>query len=217
VKLTDDLFAFPWEGYENNCNSYFLGGDVGALIDVGHLKFADELIGRLAAEGITPANIRLVILTHSHPDHMEAIARFSDMGLKVGMHPAAVDYLNEAGDLIYNFLGSEVPEFEVDVDLIEGPVEALDGLVQAYHTPGHEPGSICVYWPATKALATGDLLFAGGVGRTDFPGGSHSDLMAEIDRMADLEVQYLLPGHGPVLSGADQVAANYGTVRRLFG
>jgi hydroxyacylglutathione hydrolase len=217
VKLTDDLYAFPWEGYENNCNSFFLGGGVGALIDVGHLKFADELIGRMMAEGVSPDDIRLVILTHSHPDHIEAIARFTEMGLKVGMHPAAVEYLNEAGEMIYSFLGSDVPEFEVDVELIEGPVEALDDLVEVYHTPGHEPGSICVYWPERKALATGDLVFAQGVGRTDFPGGSHAELMKQIDRIASLEVEYILPGHGPVIAGETAARQNYEVIRRMFG
>ena len=164
-----------------------------------------------------PDDIRLVILTHSHPDHMEAIARFSDLGLKVGMHPAAADYLNEMGAMIYNYLGSEVPEFEVDVDLIEGAVEALDGLVEIYHTPGHEPGSICVYWPEKKALATGDLVFAQGVGRTDFPGGSHTELMAQIDRIAGLEAEYVLPGHGPVIAGKAAVQRNYQAIRQMYG
>jgi len=139
------------------------------------------------------------------------------LGLKVGMHPAAVEYLNEMGNMIYNYLGSEVPELEVDVDLIEGPVEALDGRVAIYHTPGHEPGSVCVYWPQKRALATGDLVFAQGVGRTDFPGGSHTELMTQIDRIAGLEVEYILPGHGPVVAGKAAAQRNYEAIRAMYG
>jgi glyoxylase-like metal-dependent hydrolase (beta-lactamase superfamily II) len=118
---------------------------------------------------------------------------------------------------MYQWMGSELPGVEGITPLMEGPVGALDGLVSVYHTPGHEPGSLCVYWPDQKALATGDLIFAGSVGRTDFPGGDHARLMAEIDRMAALEVEWLLPGHGPVLSGAEAVHRNCEEIRAMFG
>jgi glyoxylase-like metal-dependent hydrolase (beta-lactamase superfamily II) len=155
MKLTDDLHAFVWEGYENNCNSFFLGGEVGALIDVGHLRFVDGLLDRMRADGITPDDVRLVIVTHSHPDHMEAIPRFTEMGLQVAMHPAALAYLEQIGQAMYQWMGSELPSAEGIAPIKEGPVEALDGRVSVYHTPGHEPGSICVHWPGKRALATG--------------------------------------------------------------
>jgi glyoxylase-like metal-dependent hydrolase (beta-lactamase superfamily II) len=217
MRLTDGLHAFPWEGYENNCNSYFLGGSVGALIDPGHLRHVDRLLDRMSAEGIAPEDIRLVIVSHSHPDHMEGLPRLQELGIPAAMHPAALDYLDQVGAAMYQWMGSELPGVEGITPLMEGPVGALDGLVSVYHTPGHEPGSLCVYWPDQKALATGDLIFAGSVGRTDFPGGDHARLMAEIDRMAALEVEWLLPGHGPVLSGAEAVHRNCEEIRAMFG
>jgi len=217
LKLTDDLYAFVWEGYENNCNSFFLGGQVGALIDPGHLRFADGLVERMAADGITPDDLRLVIVTHSHPDHMEALPRFAEPGVQVAMHPAALAYLEQIGPAMYQWMGSDLPSLEGIVAIEEGPVGALDGLVSVYHTPGHEPGSLCVYWPQKKALATGDLIFAGGVGRTDFPGSDPQQLMAEIDRMSRLAVEYLLPGHGPVLRGEASVRSNYRDLQSMFG
>jgi len=217
LKLTDDLYAFPWEGYENNCNSYYLGGEVRCLIDVGHARFVGDLLANLSADGITQAGIRLVIVTHSHPDHLEGIGRFMDLSIPVAMHPASLEYMGKAGWMIYAFLSSRAPKVELGVPLAEGPLDALDGLVTIYHTPGHEPGSVCIYWPEKRALATGDLLFAGGVGRTDFPGGSHKELMRQIGRIAELDVEYLLPGHGPALVGSDEVARNYEAVRRAYG
>jgi len=217
VKVTADLHAFPWEGYENNCNSYFLGGEVGALIDPGHLRFADGLLDQMTAEGIAPEDIRLVIVTHSHPDHMEAAPRFAEPGAPIAMHPAALAYLDQVGAAMYQWMGSELPGVEGILPIEEGPVAALDGRVSVYHTPGHEPGSLCVYWPERKALATGDLIFAGSIGRTDFPGGDHARLMAEVERMAELDVEWLLPGHGPVLSGRGAIERNYRDIRAMFG
>jgi glyoxylase-like metal-dependent hydrolase (beta-lactamase superfamily II) len=217
VRLTDDLHAYEWEGYENNCNSFFLGGKVGALIDPGHLRFVDSLIERMAADGIALDDIRLAIVTHSHPDHMEAAPRFADTGVPVAMHPAALEYLDQIGAAMYQWMGSELPGVEGITAIEEGPVAALDGLVSVYCTPGHEPGSLCVYWPEKKALATGDLVFAGSIGRTDFPGGDHARLMEEVARMGELEVEHLLPGHGPVVLGKAAITRNYEEIRAAFG
>ncbi len=217
MKLAEDLYAFPWEGYENNCNSLYFGGDVCALIDPGHLRFVEGLLDRMLGEGIAAEQIRLVIVTHSHPDHMEAVPEFTALGVPVAMHQGALEYLDQVGAAMYQWMGSELPSAEGIIPLEEGPVAALEGRVSVYHTPGHEPGSLCVYWPERKALATGDLLFAGGVGRTDFPGGDHARLMAEVDRMAGLDAEYLLPGHGPVLQGRAAIARNYDDLRAMFG
>jgi hydroxyacylglutathione hydrolase len=217
VKLAEDLHAFPWEGYGNNCNAFYFGGEARVLIDPGHLRFADDLLERMRADGVTPEALRLVLVTHSHPDHMEAVPRFTELGVPVAMHAEALEYLDEVGAAMYQWMGSELPSTDGIIPLREGPVEALDGLVSVYHTPGHEPGSLCVHWPERQALATGDLVFAPGVGRTDFPGGDHGRLMAEIARMADLKVEYLLPGHGPVLTGEAAIRRNYEDTRALFG
>jgi glyoxylase-like metal-dependent hydrolase (beta-lactamase superfamily II) len=217
VRLAEDLYAYVWDGYENNCNSYYFGGEVRALIDPGHLRFADGLLGRLRTDGVEPEGVRLVIATHSHPDHMEGITRFLELGVPVAAHAEALAYLGAVGPAMYQWMGAELPPAEGLQVLQEGPVAALGGLVWVYHTPGHEPGSLCVYWPGKRALVTGDLVFAGGVGRTDFPGGDHARLMAGIDRMAGLEVDYLLPGHGPVLDDPRLVERNYRDVRAYRG
>jgi len=214
LRLTEDLYALVWEGYENNCNSFFLGGSVGALIDPGHLRFADSLLERMAADGIALDDIRLVIVTHSHPDHMEAVPRFAEAGVPVAMHPRALEYLDQIGAAMYQWMGSELPGAEGIAPIDEGPVAALDGLVSVYHTPGHEPGSLCVHWPEKRALATGDLVFAGSIGRTDFPGSDHARLMAEVGRISRLEADFLLPGHGPVVQARRQSPATTRTSER---
>ena len=64
-------------------------------------------------------------------------------------------------------------------------------------------------WPAQKALFTGDLVFKDGLGRTDLPGGDGTQIKESIQRMARLDVELLLAGHGDILSGAREVSANF--------
>ena len=69
------------------------------------------------------------------------------------------------------------------------------------HTPGHTPGSICLYEAQSKSLFSGDTVFPyGSVGRTDLPGGSSRDLIRSISRLVKLDVSVLYPGHGEVTS-----------------
>ncbi len=104
--------------------------------------------------------------------------------------------------------------------LTEGEL-VLEGVsLHILHTPGHTPGSINIYCPDSKALISGDLVFYGAVGRTDFPGGSPSMLKRSIEKVSALEVEYLLPGHstqfGSLVRGRDRVRRNFQVVQSLF-
>ena len=72
----------------------------------------------------------------------------------------------------------------------------MDGITfRVLHTPGHTPGSVCLV--AGTLLLSGDTLFAGSCGRTDFPGGSWQQMLASLKKLAQLEGDYtVLPGHG---------------------
>jgi hydroxyacylglutathione hydrolase len=75
--------------------------------------------------------------------------------------------------------------------------------------PGHSPGSICLYWPEHRVLFTGDLIFSQGIGRTDLPGGDGGLLKESINRLAGLNVEYILSGHGEVIQGKKEVEDNF--------
>jgi glyoxylase-like metal-dependent hydrolase (beta-lactamase superfamily II) len=98
---------------------------------------------------------------------------------------------------------------EPDFLLREGDCLIGDVALRILLTPGHSPGSICIYWPLKKALFTGDVVFGGGIGRTDLLGGDGRLLKESIQRLATLDVEYLLPGHGELLSGREAVKANF--------
>jgi len=88
--------------------------------------------------------------------------------------------------------------------------------LQVLHTPGHSPGSLTFYWPEAKALFTGDVIFAASLGRTDFPQGSGEQLKASIRRLAELEVEYLFPGHMQMIRGRQAVKNNFRMVMDTY-
>jgi glyoxylase-like metal-dependent hydrolase (beta-lactamase superfamily II) len=89
--------------------------------------------------------------------------------------------------------------------------------LQVLHTPGHSPGSVCLYWPDKKLLITGDVVFYGSIGRTDFPSGSLSLLKRSIDKLSQLDVECLVPGHsteyGSIIKGKLNVERNFQAVK----
>ena len=97
--------------------------------------------------------------------------------------------------------------------LQEGDVKIGDSSLQVILTPGHSPGSICLYWSEKKALFTGDVIFNQSIGRTDLPGGSGKLLKESITRLAELDVEVLCPGHGDVVVGRENVKKNFKMVK----
>jgi hydroxyacylglutathione hydrolase len=217
MKLIDDLYAYPWESYtENNCNSYVIGGDFPVLIDPGHSHLVDHLLRGMKADGISRESIKCIIATHGHPDHFEGVVDFMDLPVKIGLSRAEEEYLRQAGAMFYRAFGTELPRFRVDFYLEEGEIALGENHFQVFHTPGHTPGEICLYWIEKKALFTGDVIFAQSVGRTDFPGGSGKNLRESIDRLAALDTEILLPGHMEVLMGEDIIRRNFEVIRSAF-
>lgn len=217
MKLLDDLYYYPWTSFtENNCNTYFIDGEVKTLIDPGHLHLFSHVIEGMEKDGFSPDQVDLIISTHSHPDHFEGSVSFHNQPTKIGMHEAAERYLAEIGPAFYQAMGQKMPEFRVDFHIREGELHLGSKTFQILHTPGHDPGSICLYWAEKKVLVTGDVLFKEGVGRTDFPGCSGPQLIQSILKLKELDVEYLLPGHGDIVVGKREVNRNFAVVESLY-
>ena len=217
MKLDSDLYAYPWVSMqENNCNSYLIGGDVPVLIDPGHQHLVKNLINQMEKDKNRFEDIRLIFATHVHPDHFEATQTFARAGVLLALHPEEEKFMKEAGGEFYRGFGMEMPEIKVDFFLKEGELKLGTKTLQVLHTPGHSPGSISLYWPQKKALFTGDVVFAMGVGRTDFPGGDGNLLRDSIERLARLDVEWLLSGHGEVLKGKKNIQRNFSYIRTNF-
>jgi hydroxyacylglutathione hydrolase len=217
MKLDSDLYAYPWVSMqENNCNSYLIGGDVPVLIDPGHQHLVKNLINQMEKDKNRLEDIRLIIATHVHPDHFEATQTFARAGVLLALHPEEEKFMKETGGEFYRGFGMEMPEIKVDFFLKEGELKLGTKTLQVLYTPGHSPGSISLYWPEKKALFTGDVVFAMGVGRTDFPGGDGMLLRDSIERLARLDAEWLLSGHGEVLKGKKNIQRNFSYIRTNF-
>ena len=174
-------------------------GPEAAVIDPG--GDANLIVEQLRYRKLTPS---LILLTHGHIDHIEAVAAlkkaFSDA--QVCIHKNDASMLRDAGAALASFIGLPLEPCEPDRLLAEGDTLALGPhTIEVLHTPGHTRGGICLLVGQADApaiLFSGDTLFAGGIGRTDFPGGSYTQLLDSIrERLFALPDETLVyPGHG---------------------
>jgi hydroxyacylglutathione hydrolase len=161
-----------------------------------------ELGAYLAELGVA---VVAILLTHGHIDHTggaDVLARST--GALTYVHPDD-DFLTLHPDEQLRRLFGMVPPGDYGPpekrrDLADGDLLELAGVtLEVRHTPGHTPGHCCFYSDADGILFSGDHLFAGSIGRTDLPGGSHQELMVSMrDRVMTLDDGVrVLPGHGP--------------------
>lgn len=170
------------------------------LIDPG-----DEVDELLAAARDLDVEVRHILLTHAHIDHITGVARAKE----------AVDapvYLHRDDLFLYDsvvqqgaMFGFKVrPQPAPDVFYDGQPIAFGDYEVTVHHTPGHCPGGVCLRIgrageTASSRLFVGDTLFAGSIGRTDLPGGDYATLMRSITEvlfpLGDDAIVH--PGHGP--------------------
>jgi len=214
MKLIDDIYVYEWTSFsDNNCNSYYIGGTVQALIDPGLKKYLPDLLKSMETDGIKSEDIKYIINTHSHPDHFEGSELFNDNPhVKTGLNDKEIDFLNEAGEMMYGWFGLDFPKINIDMILKEGEITLGDETFEVLLTPGHSPGSISLYWPKKKVLISGDVIFEMNVGRTDFTGGSGTLLKESIITLSKLDVDYFLPGHMGIIQGSDNVKRNFQSV-----
>ncbi len=216
MKIVDGVHAFFWNSMSaNNCNTYLLKTNSSCvLIDPGHLRLFDHVEVAFRRESLRLEDVNLVISTHFHPDHIEAVKLFKDKGVPFAVHETDWNLLKEVGR--HMGAGGGIETYRPDFFLDEGDLHVKDLALEIIHTPGHSPGSVSIYWPLRKVLATGDVLFRDGLGRTDLPGGNGQVLKESIRRLSTYDVELLLPGHGDVVSGKQDVARNFSRVAEYW-
>ena len=173
-------------------NTYLLTNDLneGLLIDPGEGidKYLDE---------INKFEIKGILLTHGHLDHIDGIKYFKD--LPIYIYKDEVSFLNDSNKSLYKYFNKHIPfnsnELNV-IELEEGIINLLGYSIQIIHTKGHTIGSCC-YLVDNKYLFSGDTLFQCSIGRTDFPTGNNNDLTNSLNKLKLLDDSIkIYPGHG---------------------
>ena len=215
MKVLEGLYGFLWNNpTANNCNTYLIDGEKRILVDPGHYHLFGHVQEGLSGLSLSPQDIDIVIITHGHPDHMEGIRVFAETPTMIAVSKAEMDFIKGVAPHYGDALG--ISGLEPDILLREGDLKIGDINFQVIQTPGHSPGSICLYWPLKKVLLAGDVIFNQGIGRTDLPGGNGQELKESIKRISRLDLDYVLTGHGDIVSGSDNVNSNFKVIESYW-
>ena len=202
IKKLGDVTLIQLSDVDSNI---YLFGDT--VIDAGTGFNFTRLMMLLRTQKKSLADFKQVINTHEHFDHVGGNGYF--LNAKVAIHENGAPVL-EKGDekaSVADFFEGKLHPRKVDVRLKDGDKVNVDGReFQVIHTPGHSPGSICLYCAKDRTLISGDTVFSDGVGRVDWPGGDPEALGASLEKLSKLQVERIFPGHGePVLKGGSKV------------
>ncbi|MEO0794024.1 MAG: MBL fold metallo-hydrolase [Verrucomicrobiota bacterium] len=181
-------------------NAYLLTDDdrkEAILIDAPQMAW-ERVSGVLDGSGI---NLVAVLLTHGHFDHVMGASAFNRQGTPVYAHADDREMMSKLKEQVAMFgIPTAVDEPQIDhwFDTSK-PLELLGRSIDIRHTPGHCPGNVTLVFPEEKAAFVGDVIFAGGIGRTDLPGGSFPVLERSIkEQIYTLPPETtIFPGHGP--------------------
>ena len=181
---------------DSNC--YIIGCEEtreGAIVDPG--ADAKRILKKVEELGL---KIVAVILTHGHIDHIGALSDVREAtGAPVMIHADDAPQLTDAGKNLSVYVGSKVSTKAADRLLQDNDkIEVGKITLEVIHTPGHTRGGISIKC-APEILITGDTLFAGSIGRSDFPGGNHAQLISSIKTRLLIfpDETRVYPGHGP--------------------
>ena len=191
-------------------NCYLLGCQEtrkGAVIDPGgNAPSILDALRRLDLE------IVYVINTHGHIDHIGANGPvLQETGAQLVVHALDAPMLTNPSLNLGAFLGRLDPAPAADKLVADGDLLRIGSIaLEVIHTPGHTPGGIALYCPDDGLVFSGDALFKGGIGRTDFPGGDHGTLLASIrTRLYALpEPTVVYSGHGPATTIGEEKRSN---------
>ena len=213
MKLTNNLYFYPEKGMLD-CNTYVIKGDPTVIIDPGSPQFLPLLMQDLSEDGINPKDIGIIANTHLHGDHSGANEAFKKLsGAEITLHPAQKKFYDVAVIETSRLFGFQPAGFEEDSCLDNDKLGTGNTGLDIIKSPGHSPDSVCFYSQEDKILVCGDVIFNGNVGRVDLPGGSAAELRQSIDKLSQLEIEYLLPGHMDIVTGIGRVADNFDYVK----
>ncbi|KAF0197473.1 MAG: beta-lactamase domain-containing protein [Bacillota bacterium] len=191
---------------QTNCY-LVINGDQASVIDPG--GDAEDILTTLTNREL---KLKQIVLTHGHADHTaDAMVVRRNTLAEIIIHRADLPYLGAVDDQMAAYLGLNEP-IEPQ-SFLQGANEIeLAGLsFVVLSTPGHTPGSCCLYNESEGVLFAGDTLFASSIGRSDLEGGDPAELAASLNRLKQLpDETKVYPGHGPSTTiGRERVRNRY--------
>ena len=190
-------------GMDPDCNVYLIDGEL--IVDAGTGLYFGDI--KKEIEGLCDvSNIKNLVNTHCHFDHVGADKKFKDwLKLSIAIHSADKKAVETGIGTLSELFGQTARIMSVDKTLrMDSVISTTNFTFEVIPTPGHTPGSICMYDAEKKILISGDTLFENAIGRTDMYGGNQEQLINSLKRLSELQIQYLLPGHGtPKKDGID--------------
>ena len=213
MEVVPGVHAVP--GVRWSCAYLIVEREQLALIDSGPPMSARRVFRYVESIGRRPEELRLLLMTHGHPDHVGgARSIVKRTGALVYAHTSDTHrkwrgdrrYLGGAGGILTGV--PLVRSTHVHEPVEHGQVTDLLGGLRVVHTPGHTPGSVCYLLEREGLLFSGDTLFSNGerVSRTvPFPGYNRADYVASLRSLAEMDFGILCGGHGaPLLRGASR-------------
>ena len=194
----------PLIGRGFDSNIYLVKGKRNTLIDSGTGMYFEDILEVLERE-IDIEDIDQLILTHEHIDHTGGSEYFKRRvkDLKIVAHEKTAEILEKGIEPTSYLFSLPSPKVKIDLKLKQGDrIRIGDDIYRVLYTPGHSEGSICLYQEDKGILFSGDTVFSyGGIGRYDLPGGDLFKLEKSIERLSNLNVKDLYPGHGDYVVG----------------
>jgi len=197
--------------FQTNCFCVRQNDEVPECLIIDPGMGAEVLVQMLKENEYTPVEI---LLTHGHADHIGGVESLRQHwpGVRVSIHKDDAGMLTNPADNLSLMAGVMVQARPAEVLLNSEDIyyEAAGLRFKVLHTPGHTPGGICLYASDEDILFAGDTLFAGSVGRSDFPGGDHRMLIDMIRQKLLIlpEQTTVYTGHGPATTIGNEKESN---------
>ncbi|MCV2360523.1 MBL fold metallo-hydrolase [Paucibacter sp. TC2R-5] len=201
--------TIPVTAFQQNCSLVWCDETLeAAVIDPG--GDLPRILAAVQQRGLT---LKAIWLTHAHIDHAGGTGQLArEQALPIiGPHTGDQFWIDGLAKQSQMFGFPPAERFTPTRWLLDGDSVSIGKqTLQVRHCPGHTPGHVVFYSPEIQRAFVGDVLFAGGIGRTDFPGGDHATLIASIKQrlwpMGDATV--FIPGHGPESSFGEERRSN---------
>jgi len=227
AKVYDGVYFIPGQDdFIPDSHVYVIGDPASkdlSLVDVGLTGKGNYKIESLKKMGIDLASVKRIIMTHTHLDHIGCLAEIKKAipGAELWVHQYEAQPMEEGDDrAIYGMdtfkgmcqmqygIAPDAFKFNVDRKLEGTETLEIGSMVwEVVFIPGHSMGGIALYEPVHKILIPGDVVYADyAIGRFDLYGADASQLKESLNKLAELDVDILLPGHNQIIKG---VPADY--------